>query len=144
MKLLERLRPTILDRYIVAEILPPMALGMMLFSFVLLLDPISRLTSSLVARGADIPTVLRIFLNLLPSIFATTVPMSFLLGVLVAFGRLASESEIIAMRASGLSGAPLLRPVLLLSLIAGGVTLYIMTIALPEANQAFRQQVSPS
>ena len=141
MKLLKRLRPTILDRYIVAEILPPMALGMMLFSFVLLLDPISRLTSSLVARGADIPTVLRIFLNLLPSIFATTVPMSFLLGVLVAFGRLASESEIIAMRASGLSGTPLLRPVLLLSLIAGGVTLYIMTVALPEANQSFRQQV---
>ncbi len=141
MKLLERLRPTILDRYIIAEILPPMGLGMMLFSFVLLLDPISRLTSSLVARGADVPTVLRIFFNLLPSIFATTVPMSFLLGVLVAFGRLASESEIIAMRASGLSGAPLLRPVLLLSLISGAVTLYIMTVALPEANQAFRQQV---
>ncbi len=141
MKLLERLRPTILDRYIIAEILPPMGLGMMLFSFVLLLDPISRLTSSLVARGADIPTVLGIFLNLLPSILATTVPMSFLLGVLVAFGRLASESEIIAMRASGMSGTPLLRPVLLLSLVAGAVTLYIMTVALPEANQSFRQQV---
>ena len=53
----------------------------------------------LVSRGADLPTVVRAFLYLLPSIFSVTIPMAFLLGVLLAFGRMASDSEIVALRA---------------------------------------------
>src|SRR6185436_9433352 len=109
---LAALRPTILDRYVVREIVPPTGLGLLLFTFVLLLDQITNLMKVLVSRGADLPTVLRAFAYLLPSIFSVTIPMAFLLGVLLAFGRLASDSEIVAMRASGLSPARLLRPVL--------------------------------
>src|SRR3990170_6787392 len=105
------LRPQILDRYIVHEMLPPTGVGLLVFTFVLLIDQIPRLLAVLVARSADLTTIVRVFLNLLPSIFAITIPMAFLLGVLLAFGRLASESEIVAMRASGISPLRLLRPV---------------------------------
>ncbi len=135
---LRRLRPTLLDKYIAKEILPPFALGLMLFTFILLLQQITILTGVLIARSADLSTILRVFLNLLPSIFAVTIPMAFLLGVLLAFGRLASESEIVALRASGVSPALLLRPVLLLSLLASAATFYVMAVALPEANQSYR------
>src|SRR5262249_48635919 len=114
-RLLGALRPTLIDRYLVQEILPPTGLGLLLFAFILLLQQITLLTGILVSRGADLPTILRIFANLLPSIFSTTIPMAFLLGVLLAFGRLASDSEIVAFRASGVSGARLLRPVLALA-----------------------------
>jgi LPS export ABC transporter permease LptF/LPS export ABC transporter permease LptG len=136
---LRLLRPTLIDWYVVAEILPPTGLGLVLFSFILLLQHITQLTAILISRGADLPTIVEIFLNLMPSILATTVPMAFLLGVLLAFGRLASDCEIVALRASGVSASRLLRPVVLLSFITGAVTFYIMSVALPAANQAFRE-----
>ncbi len=141
MTLLTRFRASILDRYIVREILPPTGLGFALFTFVLLLNQVTLLLGMLISRGADLSTVLRVFLFLLPSIFALTIPMAFLLGILLAFGRLASDSEIVALRASGISPASLLRPVVLLALLTGGLTLYDMAVALPEANQAHRQIV---
>ena len=134
-----RLRPTLLDRYIIREILPPFGLGLLLFTFILLLQQITVLTGVLISRAADFPTVVRVFLNLLPSMLAVTIPMAFLLGILLAFGRLASESEIVALRASGIGPGALLRPVLLLSTLATLATFYVIAVALPEANQSYRQ-----
>ena len=139
MRLLRALRPTLIDRYIIREILPPTGLGLLLFTFILLLQQITLLTGILVSRGADFPTILRIFGNLLPSIFSTTIPMAFLLGVLLAFGRLASDSEIVALRASGVSPGRLLRPVIALATAATLITLYVMAVALPRANQTYRE-----
>ncbi len=133
------LRPTLLDRYIIKEILPPFGLGLLLFTFILLLQQITVLTGVLISRSADFPTVLRVFLNLLPSMLAVTIPMAFLLGILLAFGRLASESEIVALRASGVGPGALLRPVLVLSTLATLATFYVIAVALPEANQSYRQ-----
>src|SRR5262245_60969006 len=138
---LRRLKPTLLDRYVCAEILPPTGLGLLLFTFILLLQQITLLTGILIARGADLPTILRLFLNILPSILAITIPMAFLLGVLLAFGRLASESEIIALRAVGVSPLRLLSPVLILATVMTAITFYINAVALPAANQAHREIV---
>ena len=132
-------RPTLLDRYVVREIVPPTGLGLLLFTFVLLLDQITNLMKVLVSRGADLPTVVRAFVYLLPSIFSVTIPMAFLLGVLLAFGRLASDSEIVALRASGVSPGRLLRPVLALSVVATLVTFYVFGVLGPAANQAYRE-----
>jgi len=131
--------PTILDRYVVREVLPPTGLGLLLFTFILLLDQITNLMKVLVSRGADLATVVRAFAYLLPSIFSVTIPMAFLLGVLLAFGRLASDSEIVALRASGVSPARLLRPVLGLSLAASLLTFYVFAVLGPASNQAYRE-----
>jgi LPS export ABC transporter permease LptF/LPS export ABC transporter permease LptG len=134
-----RFAPTLIDRYVIAEILPPTGLGLLLFTFILLLQQITILTGLLIARGADFPTILRLFMNILPSILATTIPMAFLLGVLLAFGRLAADSEIVALRASGVSPVQLLRPIVALSLLTGFITFYVLAVAVPNANQAYRQ-----
>jgi LPS export ABC transporter permease LptF/LPS export ABC transporter permease LptG len=133
--------PPILDRYIVREMLAPSLIGLLVFTFVLLINQIPRLLAILVARSADLYTIIRVFVNLLPSIFAVTIPMAFLLGVLLGFGRMASESEIVACRAVGVSPIRLLKPVLFLAASAGVVTLYINAIALPASNQAYRELV---
>ncbi len=111
----EAARPRLLDSYIVREMLPPTGIGLLVFTFVLLIDQIPRLLAVLVARSADLATILRVFLNLLPSILAVTIPMAFLLGVLLAFGRMASDSEIVALRAVGVSPSRLLAPVMMLA-----------------------------
>ena len=121
--------------------LAPERLGLLVFTFVLLIDQIPRLLAVLVARSADLATILRVFLNLLPSILAVTIPMAFLLGVLLAFGRLASDSEIVALRAVGVSPLRLLAPVMMLAAAMTAVTFYINAVALPAANQAHRELV---
>ncbi|HEX9190427.1 MAG TPA: LptF/LptG family permease [Vicinamibacteria bacterium] len=133
--------PRLLDRYIIREMVPPTAIGLLVFTFVLLVDQIPRLLAVLVERSADLATIARVFLNLLPSILAVTIPMAFLLGVLLAFGRLASDSEIVALRAVGVSPARLLVPVALLSLAMTAVTFHINAVALPAANQSYRELV---
>jgi LPS export ABC transporter permease LptG/LPS export ABC transporter permease LptF len=135
----QRLRSTIIDRYLVREIVPPTLLGLVLFTFILLLHEIAMLAGFLVSRAASLGTVLRMFVLLLPHILALTIPMAFLLGVLLAFGRMATESEIVAFRAGGVSPFRLVRPVLLLSLVAAAPTFYITADAYPRANQAFRE-----
>jgi LPS export ABC transporter permease LptF/LPS export ABC transporter permease LptG len=136
---LARLRPTLLDRYIAREILPPTGLGLLLFTFIMLLQQVTLLMGILISRGADLPTVVRVFAYLLPSILSVTIPMAFLLGLLLAFGRMASDSEIVALRASGVSPTALLRPVAVLAGLACAVTFWIMAVALPAANQAHRE-----
>ncbi|PYQ19013.1 MAG: hypothetical protein DMF79_13555, partial [Acidobacteria bacterium] len=133
--------PRLLDRYILREMVAPMSLGVLVFTFILLIDQIPRLLAILVARSADLYTIVRVFLNLLPSILAVTIPMALLLGVLLAFGRLASDSEIVALRAVGVSPLRLLGPVFAFSLAAGLLTFYINAVALPAANQAHRELV---
>jgi LPS export ABC transporter permease LptF/LPS export ABC transporter permease LptG len=139
MKFKGALRPTLLDRYVVRELLAPTGLGLLLFTFILLLQQITILTGILISRSAEPLTILKVFFYLLPSIFSVTIPMAFLLGVLLAFGRLASDSEIVALRASGVSPAYLLRPVIAMSLLTGALTFWVMAVALPAANQAHRQ-----
>lgn len=134
-------RPRLLDTYIVREMLAPSAIGLLVFTFVLLIDQIPRLLAVLVARSADLTTIARVFLNLLPSILAVTLPMAFLLGVLLAFGRLASDSEIVALRAVGVSPLRLLVPVMMLAAAMTALTFYINAVALPRANQAHRELV---
>jgi LPS export ABC transporter permease LptF/LPS export ABC transporter permease LptG len=134
-------RPRLLDAYIVREMLAPTAIGLLVFTFVLLIDQIPRLLAVLVSRSADLETIVRVFANLLPSILAVTIPMAFLLGVLLAFGRMASDSEIVALRAVGVSPARLLAPVMMMAAAMTAVTFYINAIALPAANQAHRELV---
>ncbi|HVO12083.1 MAG TPA: LptF/LptG family permease [Vicinamibacteria bacterium] len=137
----EAARPRLLDGYIVREMVPPTAIGLLVFTFVLLIDQIPRLLAVLVARSADLATIVKVFLNLLPSILAVTIPMAFLLGVLLAFGRMASDSEIVALRAVGVSPARLLLPVLMLASVMTAITFYVNAVALPAANQMHRQLV---
>jgi lipopolysaccharide export system permease protein len=141
MNVLRLMRATLLDRYIIREIVPPTSLGLLVFTFVLLINEIPRLLGVLVAHQADAWTIFRVFVHLLPSILAVTIPMAFLLGVLLAFGRMSSDSEIVALRASGVSPLRLIVPVLLLSTVTALITFYINAVALPAANQGYRELV---
>ena len=67
--------------------------------------------------------------------------MAFLLGVLLAFGRLASDSEIVALRASGISPPACCGRCWRSRSLASRLTFYVVAVALPAANQAYRELV---
>ncbi len=129
----------ILDRYILKEVTPSFLLGIGVFTFVLLLNEILRLAQRLVTQSATASETAGILLNLLPSVLCLTIPMGFLLGVLIALGRLSADSEIVAMRASGVSLYRLLVPVLLTAAAGWLLTSHLIISVLPDSNQRVRQ-----
>lgn len=129
----------ILDRYVLREIGPSFAIGVGVFTFVLLLNEILRFAQMLIAQGASLGHVLAVLGNLLPSVLCLTIPMGVLLGILIALGRMAADSEIVAMRASGISLYLLLRPILLAAAIGWAASSYLIIHVLPDSNQAVRQ-----
>ena len=129
----------ITDRYILREVIPPFFLGLVIFTFLLMIPPIMEVVEELIAKGVDTLTVLRIVGTLVPQGLALTIPMALLLGVLMGLGRMSSDRETVALQACGVSLLRMFRPLLLLALLSAAATCYVMVIALPDANQRFRE-----
>ncbi len=133
------LRLNRLDRYLLSEIVGPLALGFLVYTFILLIQFLFRSAEMIIRRGVPAGQVLDLLLYSLPNIVVLTIPMSFLFGILVAVGRMAADSELVAARASGISMFGLYRPVLALSLILAGLNTYLMLVVLPSGNHALQQ-----
>ena len=129
----------IINRYLMREITGIFALGLTIFTLVLLMGRMVKLMEMVVANGVPLAEVLRLIILLLPSFLVLTIPMAFLLAVLLAFGRLSSDNEITVLKASGLSLGALLPPVLLTASAAALLTLFISVVAVPWGNTGFKQ-----
>lgn len=128
-----------LNRYLAREIVAPFFLGLVAFTFVLLMGKLLKLADLVIAKGVPFVEILKMVAYLLPSFFLLTIPMAFLLAVLLAFGRLSADNEIIALKASGISLYNLLPTLLLLAAGAYAATLFITMTALPWGNASFKK-----
>ena len=128
----------ILYRYTLREMLLPFTLGLTLFTFVLLLARLLKLIELVVNRGLPAGHILRLLSYLLPQFLEVTVPMAMLLAILVAFGRLSADSEIVALRSSGLSLYQLTPPVATFVVAIAIVTALLAMWARPWGNRALR------
>ena len=91
----------------------------------------------------------------LPHIVVLTLPVAFLLGLLIGVGRLSADSELTALRASGIDLAGLYRPIGVLAAAIAGLTLFLMLAVVPRTNHllytmklrlssfAFAQRIQP-
>jgi LPS export ABC transporter permease LptF/LPS export ABC transporter permease LptG len=131
----------IIDRYFIRELLVPFFIGLLIFTFLLLLEPLAKEGERLIAKGVSWGIVGRVLATLLPQALAVTIPISLLIALLVALGRMSADRETVAMQACGISVYRLLRPVLLMATLAAAASGYVMIVALPDANQAFREIV---
>jgi LPS export ABC transporter permease LptG/LPS export ABC transporter permease LptF len=130
---------TILDRYVIRQILMPFVLGLLIFTFLLIIPGMMRYAEDFIAKGAQLPFVGQAMLTLVPGALALTIPMSLLLGLLVAFGRLSADREFVALQACGISLIRLLRPVAIVALVASVVTAYMWMVGMPAGNLRFTQ-----
>jgi lipopolysaccharide export system permease protein len=127
-----------LQAYAIAEFLPPFVLSVAVFTFVMLLDKLLDLLDMIVSKGIPIRTVIEIFVLLLPSMIAVVVPMGVLAAVLIAFGRMAGDLEITAMKASGIGVMTTMTPVLVLAALMAGALIFFGNSILPDANHMAR------
>jgi lipopolysaccharide export system permease protein len=130
------------DRYIIKEIFPPFFIGLLIYTFVLLMNQILQLSEIFITRGVAFKAAALIFVYLVPSILAFTVPMAVLMGVLGGLSRLSSDSEIMAFKTLGISYKRLLRPVLIFSLCGWLLTSYLALYLAPHSNYKLIQENS--
>ncbi len=128
-----------IDRYMLSEIIGPLILGFSVFTFILLLQALFKSAKLIISSGVEVGMVGRMLLLSLPWIVVMTIPMALLFGILIAVGRLSADSELIALRAGGVSLFSLYRPIVLLSLLLTGLNIYLMIEVLPSGNHALQQ-----
>ena len=128
-----------LDRYIIREIIPPFVIALLVFTFILIIPFILDLAEQMIAKGVPWTTILRLILMLVPMSLALTIPMALLIGILVAFGRLSSDREVVVMMACGISPYRLLRPVLAFAVVCWGLDSWVLLRAMPDGNQKSRE-----
>lgn len=129
----------LVDRYMIREILGPFGLGLLIYTFIMLIHFLFQSAELIIRRGLPAATVGKLFLFYMPSILVLTVPMALLFGILVAIGRLSAESELTALRACGISLSSLYRPVLTFSLLLTLLTGFLSVYLLPRGNNALQQ-----
>ncbi len=120
-----------LRKYFLVEIGGAFLSGLVLFTFILLLVRMLSLMEMIFARGVPATQVGKLFLYIIPTFLEVTMPMALLLAIVVAFGRLASDGELTAMRAAGINIYQMLAPVLLFAGFVAAATLALAVWARP-------------
>ncbi len=132
----------LVSRSVLREIWPPFLLGFAAYTFVLLIRTILFLADFAVRRSAAFGEVARLVALSLPWIVVLTLPMAFLLGVLIGVGRLSADSEVVAMNACGLGPSALLRPALGAAAALSLAVFGIYNVVLPATNAALERSMA--
>jgi len=130
-----------ISRYLISEVLPPFFLGLFAFTIILLIARILKLIELVITRGVPLLQIGKLFSLILPTFLELTVPMSFLLAILLGFGRLSNDQELVAMKAGGISPAQIYWPIFLLAVVVAIITLFLTLFARPAANAALKKEL---
>ncbi len=126
---------SIMDRYLISELLPPFLFGVGAFaSLVLAIDSLFELMRKLVETGLPITIAFKVIALKLPNFVVLSFPMSTLLATLMTYSRLSSESELIALRGCGVSVYRMVMTAVMLSFLITGITFIFNEQIVPAAN----------
>jgi LPS export ABC transporter permease LptG/LPS export ABC transporter permease LptF len=128
-----------IDRYILRQLAWPFSLGLTVFTFLLIVPELMKYAEDYISKGVPLWVVGQLIVTLLPFSLALTIPMSVLLALLVAFGRLSADREFVALQACGVSLYRLFRPVALVAVTSCLATAYVYMVLIPVGNQTFRE-----
>ncbi len=124
----------ILKKYVLRELVGPTILGLLFFTFLLFITRIFRLADILMSEGVNPILVGRFAFCLLPALLSFTVPCAVLVGVLISFGRLAADNEILAIRTSGIHLMTIFRPVMIFGLLLSVFMMVMNYAVIPNLN----------
>jgi lipopolysaccharide export system permease protein len=126
---------SVMDRYIIIELTVPFLFGMGLFtSLGIAIGTLFELVRQVTESGLVLTIAIQILLLKLPEFIVLAFPMAMLLASLMAYSRLSSDSETIALRSIGVSIYRLIIPAIIFSLVITGVTYIFNDFVAPAAN----------
>lgn len=123
------------DRYILREILAPTLVAFSVYTGFMLVRGLVQFSALLLQSAEPLLDVGRILAFSAPHIVVLTLPIAFLLGILVGVGRLSQDSELVALRASGVDLLSLYRPIAVLAVALALLTGFVMIAVVPRTNR---------
>ena len=130
---------TAIDRYILRLVLVPMFGVFVLAASLLMLEKMLRLMEFVSAEGGPVTIVFRMLVNLIPEYAGLAIPLGLMLGILLAFRKLATTSELDVLRAVGWSYTRLLRVPYMITLALVALNLLIVGYWQPLARYGYEQ-----
>jgi lipopolysaccharide export system permease protein len=128
---------SLIDRYLARSIAVPLLGTLILAALLLVLDKMLRLFDFVVTAGGPVSVVWRMLANLLPEYFALGIPIGLLLGILLAFRKLALSSELDALRGIGVGYGRLLRVPYMFAGVATLLNFAIVGFVEPYSRYAY-------
>lgn len=132
----------LIDRYIFTEILAPLVGGVLFFCFVFLMFQLLRLAEFFIVHGVPLASLLKLTSLLCLSFLPFALPISFLIGLLMAFGRLSMDSELIALKAGGYSLRRLGAAPLAIALLVSALSLALNLEWVPRAERELKLELA--
>lgn len=132
----------ILDRYILAQLLSAFVSGLVMFLGLMFMFQMLRLSDLFIQSGTPIGQLMRVMSYRLFADLPMGIIVAFLVGVLMVFSRLSSDSELVAMKAGGYSLKRLSAPVFGFALLVSLVSLLMNLTWVPSAEVSFRRQMN--
>ncbi len=130
----------IIDRYIGRQISVAAIIGVATLSSVLVFGKLLKEVFGLmVEKNMPLSTVVTFIGYILPFSLIYTIPWGFLTAVLLVFGRLSADNELISFRMAGMSLSRICRPVFALAIALTGLTLWINTTIFPQAKSKIQE-----
>lgn len=130
---------TSIDRYIFRLVMMPMLGVFVLAASLLVLDKMLRLFDFVATEGGPVSVVFKMLANLLPEYASLAIPLGLMLGILLAFRKLAGSSELDVMRAIGLSYSRLLRVPYMITVVLACLNFAIVGYLQPLARYYYEQ-----
>ena len=127
------------DRYIFRLVIMPMLAVFVIAASLLVLDKMLKLFDFVASEGGPVSIVFRMLANLLPEYASLAIPLGLMLGILLAFRKLATTSELDVMRGVGLSYTRLLKVPYLLTIALAGLNLLIVGYLQPLSRYYYEQ-----
>jgi lipopolysaccharide export system permease protein len=128
---------SLVDRYLARQIIVPLLSTLVLAAMLLLMDKMLRLFDFVVEQGGPVGVVWRMLANLIPEYLSLGIPIGLMLGILLAFRRLAMSSELDVLRGVGWSYGRLLRVPYVFAIVLAVLNLAIVGFVQPKARYAY-------
>ncbi|MBF0455216.1 MAG: LPS export ABC transporter permease LptF [Magnetococcales bacterium] len=128
-----------LSRYLFVECALSLLAALLILTFLAMLPRVLQLVDLWVNKGVSIGVLGHMTLLLIPQFIVAALPMAVLTGILLALGRLSQDSEMVIMKACGISLYQMLRPISLLVGFCALGALFFETIWVPHAFHQFHQ-----
>src|SRR5437016_3089307 len=128
----------LIERYILRTIFPYGVAALLLLTAILFVQQTGRYFETIFPGIMPAEFVYGLALALLPTVLIFTIPMAVLCGTIIGFGRMSGDSELVVMRAAGVSTWRTLWPALLVGLIATIAAGYLNLREAPRSQQQLR------
>lgn len=133
----------VIDRYVGMNVFATAFFGVVVLSLVLVLGNLFKELLDVIINNPDVPitTVLSFMALVLPFSLTFTIPWGFLTALLLVFGRLSADNELIALRANGVSITRICVPVFLLGIALTSICFWINVEVAPRAEQSMTKAI---